>query len=60
MSCGVGRRRSLHLALLWPWCRPAAVAWIKTLAWEPSYAAGAALKKQKTKYIHTYTQTPER
>ena len=36
--------------LLWLWCRPAATAPIQPLAWEPAYAAGAALKKrQKTK-----------
>ena len=40
--------------LLWLWCRPAAVAMIQPLAWEPPYAAGAALKKQKN---HTYTHT---
>ena len=32
------------LALLWLWCRPAAVAPIGPLAWEPPYAMGAALK----------------
>ena len=26
--------------LLWLWCRPAAVALIRPLAWEPPYAAG--------------------
>ena len=31
------------------WCRPAAVAPIRPLAWEPPYAAGVALKKQKKK-----------
>ena len=36
-------------ALLWLWCRPAAVALIGPLAWEPTYAAGAALKRQKKK-----------
>ena len=51
MSCGVGRRCGSDLALLWLWCRP---------AWEPPYAMGAALKRQKTRcvcvciYIHTY------
>ena len=35
-------------ALLWLWCRPAATAPIRPLAWEPPYAAGAALKRQKT------------
>ena len=35
--------------LLWLWCGPAATAQIRPLAWEPPYAVGAALKKQKTK-----------
>ncbi len=34
-------------ALLWLWCRPAAAAPIRPLAWEPPYAAGAALEKAK-------------
>ena len=33
-------------ALPWLWCRPAAVAPIQPLAWEPPYAAGMALKNQ--------------
>ena len=37
------------LALLWLWCRPAAVALIRPLAWEPPYTAGVALKRQKLK-----------
>ena len=49
MSCGVGHRLGSDLALLWLWCRPTAVAPIGPLAWEPSYTAGAALKRQKTK-----------
>ena len=49
MSCGVVHRCGLDLALLWLWCRLAAVALIGPLAWEPPYAAGAALKRQKTK-----------
>ena len=49
MSCGVGRTCSSDLALLWLWHRPVAVALIRPLAWEPSYAAGAALKRQKDK-----------
>ena len=36
-------------AWLWLWCRPAAVAPIGPLAWEPPYAAGAGLKSQKNK-----------
>ena len=51
MSCGVCRRLGLDLALLWLWCRPAAVVLIRPLAWEPpyAYAVGAALKSQKKK-----------
>ena len=49
MSCGVGRRCGSDPKLLWLWHRPEAVAQIRPLAWEPPYAAGAALKRQKTK-----------
>ena len=49
MSCGVGHRHSSDLVLLWLWRRPAATILIKPLAWEPSYAMGVALKRQKTK-----------
>jgi len=35
MSCGVGHRCSSDLVLLWLWCRPAATAPIRPLAWEP-------------------------
>ena len=49
MSCGVGRRCSSDLALLWLWCRPAAVALIRLLAWEPPYAASVTLKKKREK-----------
>ena len=49
MSCGVGLRRSLDLALLWVWCRPEATAPIRPLAWEPPYVVGVALKRQKKK-----------
>ena len=44
MSCGVGRRRGSDLE--WLWQRPAAVAPIGPLDWEPPYAAGVALKRQ--------------
>ena len=47
MSCGVGHRCGLDLALLWLWCRPAATALMRPLAWEPPYAMGAALEKAK-------------
>ena len=40
-------------ALLWLWCRPAATALIGPLAWEPPYAVGVALKKQKDKKKNT-------
>ena len=49
MSCDVGRRCGLDLALLWLWRRPAATALFRPLAWEPPYAAGAALEKPKKK-----------
>ena len=49
MSCSVGHIYSSDLALLRLWCRPAAGALIHRLSWEPLYAAGAALKRQKTK-----------
>ena len=69
MSCGVGRRSSLDLVLLWLWCRLAAAALIGPLAWELPYAAGAALKGQKKRekclciyshiYVNMYTATLE-
>ena len=37
------------LTLLWLWCRLAAVAPIRPLAWEPPYALGAALKSKTNK-----------
>ena len=49
VSCGAGHRRGLDPVLLWLWCRPVATALIRPLAWEPPYAAGAALEKAKKK-----------
>ena len=49
MSCSVGYRHGLDLAVLWLWRRLAAVVPIRPLTWEPPYASGAALKRQKTK-----------
>ena len=49
MNCGVGRRWGSDVALLWLWRRLAAAALIQPLAWEPPYAAGAALKRPKKK-----------
>ena len=53
VSCGVGRRHGLDLMLLWLWCRLAATAPIRPLAWEPPYTAGAALENTKTKNKQT-------
>ena len=38
LSCSVGHRRGSDPTLLWLWCRPAATALIRLLAWEPPYA----------------------
>ena len=56
MRCGVGCRGSSDPALLWLWCRPAAIAPITPLVWEPPYATDAALKntnKQTNKLTKT-------
>ena len=58
MSCGVGHRCGLDLALLWLWYRPAVVVPIRPLAWEPPYAAGAALEKEKKKKKKKKEYTP--
>ena len=47
MSCGVGCRLRLDLALLWCRCRPGAIALIQPLAWKPLYATSVALKRPK-------------
>ena len=47
MSSGVGGRCGSDPALLSLWCRPATIALIGSLAWEPPYAVGGALKRQK-------------
>ena len=47
MSCGVGCRHGSDLELLWLWCRLVAMVLIGPLAWEPPYAVGTALKRQK-------------
>ena len=58
VSCGVGCRCGWDPALLWLWRRPAHVALIRPLAWEPLYAAGAALKRQRTKEKKKKKGTP--
>ena len=63
MSCGVGCTHGSGPALLWLWCRPAATAPVGPLAWEPPYAAGAALERKKDQkkvlvsYITMYVMT---
>ena len=50
MTCGVGHRHGLDPVRQWLWWRPAAIALIRPLAWEPTArAAGAALKRPKKK-----------
>ena len=51
VSCGIGHRCGLDPAPLWLWCRPAAVAWIWPLGWDPPYAVGVALKRPKKKKL---------
>ena len=46
MSCGIGHRHDLDVALLWLWCTPAATALIQHLAWDSTYVVDAALKRQ--------------
>ena len=36
-------------ALLWLWCKPAAIAPIRPLVWQLPYTTGAALKSKKKK-----------
>ena len=49
VSYGVGHRHDSDPALLWLWHKPVAPAPIGTLAREPPYAVGVALKRQKKK-----------
>ena len=63
MSCGVGHRQGLDPEFLWLWCRPVAIALIRSLAWEPPYAVGVALekaKRQKKKKMQIITNCPTR
>ena len=48
MSYGVGCRHGSDSTLLWLWCRPAAAAPIRPLAWELPYAVGVPPPKKKT------------
>ena len=48
MTFSVGRRHGSDPALLWLWSKPKeATALIQPLAWELSFAVGAALKSKK-------------
>ena len=47
MSCGVGCTQGSDPVSMRLWYRPAAAAPIQPLAWEPPYATGATLKRQK-------------
>ena len=47
MSCGVSHRLGSDLALLW--LEAGSTALIRPLAWEPPYAVGVLLKRQKYK-----------
>ena len=49
MRCGVGHRRGSDPVLLWLWHRPEATNLIRSLAWKPPYAVGAAQEKTKKK-----------
>ena len=48
MNCAVGHRFDLDpkLLWLWLWCRPAATAPTRPLAWKPPYASGDDLKSK--------------
>ena len=63
MSCGVSHKggSDLDLVLLWLGRRPEATAPIGPLVWEPPYAKGMALKRQKKKssFQATYSKTLE-
>ena len=56
MSYGIGHRHGSDNALLWLWCRLAAVAPIHPLAWEPPYAMRAALKSKSKKQTNKQTK----
>ena len=47
MTCGVDHRPCLDPVLLWLWRRLVATTPIRPLAWEPPYAADAALEKRQ-------------
>ena len=46
--------------LLWLWCRLAATALIRPLAWEPPYAVGVALKRKGVPVMAQWLTNPTR
>ena len=65
VSCGVVHRHGSDPELLWLWSRTVATAPIRPLAWEPPYATGVALKKDKRQKnpkksrIHMFNNQPK-
>ena len=51
MSCGLGCRYGLELALCQLWHRLMAATLIQPQAWELPYAVGAALKRRKKIFV---------
>ena len=54
MSCSIGYRHDSDPTFLWLWCRQAAAAPIRPLAWEIPYATHEALikgEKKKKRYL---------
>ena len=58
VSFGVGCRRGSDLALLWLWCRLAAVVPVRALAWESPYAVGVALEKKESRTVSVLQKLP--
>ena len=56
MNCDVGHRCGSDLALLRLWRRLLARVPIGHLAWEPPYATGTALQRQKEKKKHNFSE----
>ena len=59
MSCRVGRGYGSDPVLPRLWLRSAAAAPIGPLTWEPPYAVGAALKRQKAENKTNKQKTPQ-
>ena len=51
VSCGIGDRCGSDPSLRWLWRRQGAIALTGPPAWEPPYALGATLKRQKDQKI---------